>query len=73
MRVGKGIYFALSTLCETEKGGMRMMREGVAKKEMARRTGLNVQSVRKYLKMIEEGKGDERQLDFRSTTENASA
>ncbi len=32
---------------------VRMMGEGVAKKEMARRTGLSVQTVRKYLKMIE--------------------
>ena len=31
----------------------RMMEEGVAKKEMARRTGLSVPTVRKYLKMIE--------------------
>ena len=30
------------------------MGEGVAKKEMARRTGLSVPTVRKYLKMIEE-------------------
>ncbi len=29
------------------------MGEGVAKKEMARRTGLSVPTVRKYLKMIE--------------------
>jgi len=29
------------------------MGEGVAKKEMARRTGLSIQTVRKYLKMIE--------------------
>jgi len=28
---------------------------GVAKKEMARRTGLSVSTVRKYLKMIEGG------------------
>ncbi len=47
------LYFALFTLCETEKGGTRMMGEGVAKKEMARRTGLSVPTVRKYLKMIE--------------------
>ncbi len=32
---------------------VRMMGEGVAKKEMARRTGLSVPTVRKYLKMIE--------------------
>jgi len=32
---------------------VKMMGEGVAKKEMARRTGLSVQTVRKYLKMIE--------------------
>ncbi len=31
---------------------VRMMGEGVAKKEMARRTGLSVPTVRKYLKMI---------------------
>ncbi len=30
------------------------MGEGVVKKEMARRTGLSVPTVRKYLKMIEE-------------------
>ncbi len=30
-----------------------MMGEGVAKKEMARRTRLSVVTVRKYLKMIE--------------------
>jgi len=30
-----------------------MMGEGVAKKEMARRTGLSVPTVRKYLKMLE--------------------
>jgi len=30
-----------------------MVGEGVAKKEMARRTGLSVPTVRKYLKMIE--------------------
>ena len=45
-------------LCETREVGyrvdlVRMMGEGVAKKEMARRTGLSVQTVRKYLKMIE--------------------
>ena len=33
----------------------RMMREGVAKKEMARRTGLSVPTVRKYVKMIKQG------------------
>jgi len=32
---------------------VKMMEEEVAKKEMARRTGLSVQTVRKYLKMIE--------------------
>ncbi len=32
---------------------VQMMGEGVAKKEMARRTGLSVPTVRKYLKMIE--------------------
>jgi DNA-binding CsgD family transcriptional regulator len=32
-----------------------MMGEGVAKKEMARRTGLSVPTIRKYLKMIEQG------------------
>ena len=32
---------------------VRMMGEGVAKKEMARRTGLSVPTIRKYLKMIE--------------------
>jgi len=32
-----------------------MMGQGVAKKEMARRTGLSVLTVRKYLKMIEQG------------------
>ena len=31
---------------------LRMMGEGIAKKEMARRTGLSVPTVRKYLKMI---------------------
>ncbi len=31
-----------------------MMGVGVAKKEMARQTGLSVPTVRKYLKMIEE-------------------
>ncbi len=46
------LSFAVSTLCETEKGGVRMMGEGVAKKEMARRTGLSVPTVRKYIKMI---------------------
>ncbi len=30
-----------------------MVGEGIAKKEMARRTGLAVPTVRKYLKMIE--------------------
>ncbi len=35
---------------------MQMIEEGVAKKEMARRTGLSVPTVRKYLKMIEEAK-----------------
>jgi len=34
-----------------------MMGAGVAKKELARRTGLSVPTVRKYLKMIEEGVG----------------
>ncbi len=34
---------------------VQMMGQGVAKKEMARRTGLSVQTVRKYLKMIEQG------------------
>ncbi len=33
---------------------VQMMGEGVAKKEMARRTGLSVPTVRKYLKMIEQ-------------------
>ncbi len=32
---------------------VRMMGEGVAKKEIARRTGLSVPTVRKYLKMLE--------------------
>ncbi len=32
---------------------VRMMGEGVAKKEMARRTGLSVPTIRKYLKLIE--------------------
>ncbi len=32
---------------------VKMMGEGVAKKEMARRTGLSVPTVRKYLNMIE--------------------
>ncbi len=32
---------------------VRMMEEGVAKKEMARRTGLSVPTVRKYLKLID--------------------
>ncbi len=32
---------------------VRMMGKGVAKKEMARRTGLSIQTVRKYLKMLE--------------------
>ena len=31
----------------------QMAEEGVAKKEMARRTGLAVPTVRKYLKMLE--------------------
>ena len=31
----------------------RMAGEGIAKKEMVRRTGLSVQTVRKYLKVIE--------------------
>ena len=35
---------------------VRMMGEGVAKKEMARRTRLSVPTVRKYLKMIEKGR-----------------
>ncbi len=30
-----------------------MLEEGIAKKEMARRTGLSVQTVRKYLNMME--------------------
>jgi len=34
---------------------VQMMGQGVAKKEMARRTGLSIQTVRKYLKMIEKG------------------
>ncbi len=32
---------------------VKMRREGIAKKEMARRTGLSVPTVRKYLKMLE--------------------
>ena len=32
---------------------VQMMEKGVAKKEMARRTGLSIQTIRKYLKMIE--------------------
>ncbi len=32
---------------------VRMVKKGIAKKEMARRTGLSVPTVRKYLKMIE--------------------
>ena len=47
------LSFAVCALCETEKGGTRMRGEGVAKKEMARRTGLDVQTVRKYLKMMD--------------------
>ena len=31
----------------------QMMEEGIAKKEMARRTRLSVPTVRKYLKMME--------------------
>ena len=31
----------------------QMMEEGIAKKEMARRTGLSIQTIRKYLKMLE--------------------
>ena len=51
-------HFAVFLLCETREVGyrvdlVRMMREGVAKKEMARRTGLSVPTVRKYLKLIE--------------------
>ena len=33
---------------------VRMMGEGIAKKEMARRTGLSIQTVRKYVKVIED-------------------
>ena len=32
----------------------RMSEEGIAKKEMARRTGLALTSVKKYLKMLEQ-------------------
>ncbi len=62
--MGEAVYFAVSILCETENDGQteferyrdeleRMMGKGVAKKEMARRTGLSVPTVRKYLKMLE--------------------
>ncbi len=34
---------------------VRMMEEGVAKKEMARRTRLSIQTIRKYLTMIAAG------------------
>ncbi len=52
------IYFALFKLYETREVGyrvdlVRMMGEGIAKKEMARRTRLSVPTVRKYLKMME--------------------
>ena len=32
---------------------VRMMGKGVAKKEMARRTGLSIQTIRKYVKVFE--------------------
>ncbi len=67
MRTGdKGHFTSLSlektklkmvgqTKFERYRGDLvRMMGEGVAKKEMARRTGLSVATVRKYLKMIEQ-------------------
>ena len=51
---GDKIGVVLETLLDTPIFWLvRMMREGVAKKEMARRTGLSVPTVRKYLKMIE--------------------
>ena len=31
-----------------------MMGKGITKKEMARRTGLSIQTIRKYLKMMAE-------------------
>ena len=42
----------LDTLLDTPVFGVGSEGEGVAKKEMARRTGLSVVTVRKYLEMI---------------------
>ncbi len=48
------LKLARQTKFERDRANLvRMMGEGVAKKEMARRTGLSVPTVRKYLKMIE--------------------
>ena len=44
------IRVILETLLDTP---IFVRREGVAKKKMAKRTGLSVPTVRKYLKMIE--------------------
>ena len=50
----KGIKFGPPSKIDRRRDDLvRMMREGVAKKEVARRTGLSVPTVRKYLKMIE--------------------
>ena len=34
---------------------VQMMGQGIAKKEMARRTGLSIQTIRKYVKLIKQG------------------
>ncbi len=34
---------------------VQMTEEGIAKKEMARRTGLSIQTIRKYVKLIKQG------------------
>ena len=58
-RVSLSIHYAKlklvrQTKFERDRADLvRMMGEGVAKKEMARRTGLSVPTVRKYLKMLE--------------------
>ncbi len=50
----QGVKLGQPSKFERYRGDLvRMMGEGVAKKEMARRTGLSIQTVRKYLKMIE--------------------
>ena len=53
-RKAQGVKLGAPSKFERHRAKLvKMLGEGVAKKEMARRTGLSVPTVRKYLKMIE--------------------